>query len=262
MRFDGPRLTTATFDVTAQTASGDRSTNRQLSFAAAICAFIPLLITAAIVAACLLLVVAHVMERCDISRPAAILIAIALLTGSLVDLPTPFSLQATREFGARREGRLNFWLPFKKPKRWGALTAVRLNLGGCLIPLSLTLFFIGRLFLYGDGKQVGAIFVGCVCSITLCTLAVRDFHGAGLVIPAFWLSLAIALISRLLLPSISIPQHRPEISFISAVVGTLIGSDLFHVEKVANSRAAKVSIGGAGMFDGITVCAVLSAALS
>ena len=163
------------------------------------------------------------MERCGVSRPAAIVIAIALLTGSFIDLPTPFSVQATTDFGARRRSRLAFWPPSKKPKRRGALTAVRLNLAGCLIPLSLTLFFTVRLCLCGDVKLAGAIVVGCLCSITLCTLSIRDVHGAGLVIPAFWLSLAIALIFRLLLPSIATPQHRPQISFISAVVGTLSG---------------------------------------
>ena len=262
MRFDVPWVTIATPDVTAQAASGNYSTYRQLSFAAATCTLIPIIITAVIVAACLLTVVAHVMERCGLSRPAAIGIAIALLTGSLVDLPTPFSVRATTDFGTRRGGRRAFWLPSKKPKRRGALTAVRLNLAGCLIPLSLTLFFIVRLLSCGDMKMIGAVVVGSLCSITLCTLSVRDVHGAGLVIPAFWLSLAVALISRLLLPSIAVPQHRPQISFISAVVGTVVGSDLFHLEKVGNSRAAMVSIGGAGIFDGITVCAVLSAALS
>ncbi|GAB4548772.1 MAG: hypothetical protein Tsb0014_43430 [Pleurocapsa sp.] len=54
----------------------------------------------------------------------------------------------------------------------------------------------------------------------------------------------------------------PPVAFASGVLGTLIGADLLHLAQIERMSAGVLSIGGAGVFDGIALCGLLALLLS
>nr|WP_309544014.1 DUF1614 domain-containing protein [Pyrobaculum aerophilum] len=54
----------------------------------------------------------------------------------------------------------------------------------------------------------------------------------------------------------------PVATYITAVYGTIIGADVLNIKKVLAYKPPFVSIGGAGVFDGIYLSGVVATALS
>ena len=52
------------------------------------------------------------------------------------------------------------------------------------------------------------------------------------------------------------------VAYVSGVLGTLVGGDLLNLNKARRLGAGIVSIGGAGVFDGIFLVGVFSVALT
>ncbi len=51
-------------------------------------------------------------------------------------------------------------------------------------------------------------------------------------------------------------------AYISGVMGTIIGADLLHLPELLDGRGTYLSIGGAGVFDGIFLVGIVAAFLS
>ena len=84
----------------------------------------------------------------------------------------------------------------------------------------------------------------------------RVISGKGIVIPTLIPPLFSAFFAFILAPHIAAP-----VSFISGVLGTLIGADLLNLYKIRD-YPGWLSIGGAGIFDGIFLVGIVSALLS
>jgi uncharacterized membrane protein len=54
----------------------------------------------------------------------------------------------------------------------------------------------------------------------------------------------------------------PPVAFTSGVLGTLIGADLLHLTQIERMTSGVLSIGGAGVFDGIALCGLFALLLS
>ena len=67
-----------------------------------------------------------------------------------------------------------------------------------------------------------------------------------------------AALSAMLLTS----GHVPAVAFAGGVLGTLIGADLLHLKDVASMSAGVLSIGGAGVFDGVALCGLFALLLT
>lgn len=57
-------------------------------------------------------------------------------------------------------------------------------------------------------------------------------------------------------------DHAPQIAYISGVMGTLIGPDLLRVHQIKKLGSPFMSIGGAGIFDGIYLVGLVSVFLA
>ena len=84
----------------------------------------------------------------------------------------------------------------------------------------------------------------------------RVVEGVGVVIPAFIPPIISALIAFILYPDNPAP-----VAYVSGALGTLIGADILNLRKLKDLPGI-VSIGGAGVFDGIFLTGVLAALLS
>lgn len=126
-------------------------------------------------------------------------------------------------------------------------TRLVVNVGGCIIPVCLSLYLLlkHRLYLLG---VIGTAFVAAVCHYLA-----RPIPGFGIALPIFVPAVATAVIAI----ALTRRQAAP-LAYISGSFGTLIGADLLNLGAVQALGAPVASIGGAGTFDGIFVTGLLA----
>lgn len=127
---------------------------------------------------------------------------------------------------------------------------IALNLGGALIPMLVSLYVIPHaplLPLVGATAAVAAV----------CYAVARPAWPLGIVIPAFVPPLAAVALALVLAP-----DAAPPVAYVAGTLGTLIGADLLHLGDLRRFDAQLLSIGGAGVHDGIFFAGLLAALLA
>jgi len=178
-------------------------------------------------------------EKLGISPQAALLILIFTLVGSLVNIPLTRRTveQTTVNFG---------W--FRVPVRRESGLAI--NLGGAVIPLTLCCYLLFKV-------PLPPVLTSTFLMVLICKFLTRPVPGRGLAIPMFIPPIFAALFAILFTREFAAPC-----AYISGVLGTLIGGDLLNLGKARKMGAGIVSIGGAGVFDGIFLVGVVSVILT
>jgi len=148
------------------------------------------------------------------------------------------------------------------PLRWGLFkiplqpfsheTEVSVNLGGCLIPLVLSVY----LFVNSDLSPVVTLF-GITIMTAISYIFSRPIPGFGIAMPILIAPVSAALVALLLYPEQSAP-----LAYISGTMGVLIGADLLHLKAIPKLGSPQASIGGAGTFDGIFITGIVAALLA
>ena len=90
------------------------------------------------------------------------------------------------------------------------------------------------------------------CQLSCCSNSARNWHPNGLIPP-----LAAAISAILIAESLA-----PSVAFAGGILGTLIGGDLLHLKEIERMSAGVLSIGGAGVFDGIAMCGLFALLLT
>ncbi|WP_445637102.1 DUF1614 domain-containing protein [Nostoc sp. DSM 114161] len=140
-----------------------------------------------------------------------------------------------------------FWgIPLRRVER---STVVALNVGGGLIPVLLALY---------QFAHTNALFILVVTAIVTVVsyYAARVVPGIGIQMNPLLAPLTAALSAMLIAP------HAAPVAFAGGVLGTLIGADLLHLKDIQSMSAGVLSIGGAGVFDGIALCGLFALLLS
>ena len=182
--------------------------------------------------------------KLGIPRTLVFFLFLAIMLGGLVNIPI-WATQAPQPGGLFQFGRMFF---FEPPEVRTVIIAI--NVGGALIPLLLSLFLLPRAPLLRTGLAV------VVVTLVASSLA-RVVPGVGitlnpLVPPLVSAGTALVLAWR---------QAAP-VAYIAGTLGTLIGADLLHLGEVIQSGGTFLSIGGAGVFDGISLVGIIAAFLS
>jgi uncharacterized membrane protein len=128
---------------------------------------------------------------------------------------------------------------------------IALNLGGAVLPGLLCLYLLSSI---DPGPAILATIVTTAFSYYLS----KPVKGIGIVIPAF-LPAIIAAVSALLFAD---RGSAPAVAYISGVMGTLIGADLLRLRQIKRFGVSFLSIGGAGVFDGIFIVGIMSVLLA
>jgi len=128
---------------------------------------------------------------------------------------------------------------------------ISLNLGGAILPGFLSLYLFSKV---PFEPVILATSITTVCSFLLS----RPVKGVGIMIPAF-IPPIIAAISALIFAGES---SAPAVAYISGVLGTLIGADLLRLHQLKKYGVSFLSIGGAGVFDGIFIVGIISVLLA
>jgi len=179
-------------------------------------------------------------ERLGITPQLALLVLFSTLIGSVINIPiTKRTVVYSRElqFG---------W--FRIPMRRESGLAI--NVGGAIIPAALSCYLLFQV------PRFPAV-VSTLLIIIICKFVAKPVPGRGLAIPMFIPPLFASLFAVLLAGEFAAP-----VAYISGVLGTLIGSDLLNLRKARRAETGIVSIGGAGVFDGIFLVGVFSVILT
>ncbi|MFA5984682.1 MAG: DUF1614 domain-containing protein [Methylococcaceae bacterium] len=180
----------------------------------------------------------------------SLFLLLASLLGSGVNLPI-FSMpaKATGHLVIQAGGR-PVWQIYQ-PARAGKIV-IAVNLGGCVLPVAMSLYFI----------SLGLLDPFNIVVILLAITAVsfqfsRLMPGLGVGMPLFLAPVVSAVLAVLLEPA-----HAAQLAYVGGVLGVLLGADLLKLKQVTNLGAPVASIGGAGTFDGIFLTGIIAALLA
>ena len=184
-------------------------------------------------------------EKLGISPQATIFILFLILFGSLINIPLAKKKLVYIE-------KPYFFGLFRIPKI--EIQGIFINLGGAIIPILLSFYF---LFLaWKSGFEIGPILIATILMIIISKFLAKTIPGKGVLLPGFIPPIFSAIFALILAPKFAAPT-----AFISGVFGTLIGADLLNLRK-ARKYGGFISIGGAGVFDGIFLVGIVSALLA
>jgi uncharacterized membrane protein len=185
-------------------------------------------------------------EKLGFSSEVTILILLAILIGSSINIPLG------RQKLVRVEEPVFFGL-FRAPRI--KAQGIAINLGGAVIPVLISFYF---LYLgWRQGFSLEPVLIAIILMIIISKFLARIIPGRGIALPFFIPPLFAVLFALILSPNFAAPC-----AFISGVLGTLIGADLLNLRKVQKISPGFLSIGGAGVFDGIFLVGMASALLA
>lgn len=184
-------------------------------------------------------------EKLGISPEITLLILFLILVGSAINIPL------TKKKITYAEERRFFGL-FRSPKIEQHFLA--LNLGGAVIPLLISFYFI---FLgWQRGINLEPVLIAIVLMIIISKFLARLIPGRGVVLPFLAPPIFSAVLAMIFTPNFAAPT-----AFISGVIGVLIGADILNLRS-ARRYGGVLSIGGAGVFDGIFLVGVVASLLA
>lgn len=176
-----------------------------------------------------------------LSPSTAFALIVLMLAGSLINIPLT---RHTRHY--HMPGTMRGLFSSPPPQHSG----LAINLGGAVVPLALSVYL---LTLVPSLWQVGVATL--IMAIVSKSLA-RPVPGRGIVLPVFVPPLLSALTAVLLAYEFAAPT-----AYIAGTMGTLIGADLLNIHRV-RSFPGVLSIGGAGVFDGIFLVGIVAVFLT
>lgn len=182
--------------------------------------------------------------RLGLSPTAAVVFFLASVVGGVINIP----ISRERVFVRRRSNLPNF-LFYYPPQVQDRVICV--NVGGALLPSAMSLYL-----LFTGVPLLSALVSTAVVALVAKSMA-RPVHGVGIAMPAF-IPPILAAVCALILSR----ENPAPVAYISGTVGTLIGADLLNYQAIKRLGAHAVSIGGAGVFDGIFLVGVIAVLLS
>ena len=131
-------------------------------------------------------------------------------------------------------------------------TLIAINLGGCLIPVSVSIYLFSSHSLNLVSTLLGITIVSVISYVFS-----RPVQGLGIAMP-----ILVAPISAALVGTLINPEHSAPLAYISGTLGVLIGADLLRLKDISQLGTPFASIGGAGTFDGIFITGIVAALLA
>lgn len=200
-------------------------------------------------------------EMVGFSHWNATLAVFGSILGSLVDLPLMSSPVSAYPAWYMTVMSLS---PESFPTTFHSLY-LAVNLGGCIIPL-----VISAHLLINRQASFGKSFLGMAVVAAITYYVAEAVPGQGIVLP-FWLSPLLAAVLGLALAGGY--RGSPPLAYISGTIGTLIGADLLSVLTpgvlpalsplgLQRAQPLVLSIGGAGVFDGIFLTGIIAVLLA
>lgn len=194
-------------------------------------------------------VVEVAVAKLGFSSNVAFLLFVAVLVGSTINIPL-YKVNSIKPVvpDFRDLWMRQFWgIPLHKVRQ---KTIVALNVGGGLIPLLLAIYELIR------SDAIAIFWVALIVTI-VSYFSAQIVPGIGIqmnaLIPPLTAAIGAVVIAE--------PQAS-SVAFAGGILGTLIGADLLHLKEIEQMSAGVLSIGGAGVFDGIAMCGLFALLLT
>lgn len=215
---------------------------------------VPVLLLAALIIALITFVQLGVLtiafEKLGLSPQSALLLLIASLAGSGINLPL-FTIRAEAPPpGSATPAAHRLLRPLLQEFRGRTLIAV--NVGGGLIPVLFSLQLVARL-----APPVLPLLAAIAFVTAVSYLVSRPLPGIGIGMPVF-VAPVVAALAALLLD----PVHSAVLAYVGGTLGVLIGADLLRVGNIRRMGTPLAAIGGAGTFDGIFMTGIVAVLLA
>jgi uncharacterized membrane protein len=125
------------------------------------------------------------------------------------------------------------------------------NVGGALVPTGFSIYLLLT------RAPIWQTAIATIVVAVMAKMVARPKPGVGIVMPVLippLLSVALALL---------LARHNaPPVAYVSGTMGTLIGADLLNFPAIRRLGPHMVSIGGAGVFDGVFLVGIVAALLA
>jgi len=184
-------------------------------------------------------------EKLGISPEITLFLLLLILIGSAINIPLTKKKLVYTE-------RPRFFGLLRTPKV--EVQGIAINFGGAIIPILLSFYFL--FFGWKSGFEIKPILIATLLMIIVSKFLARVIPGVGISLPTFIPPIFSAIFALILAPGFAAPC-----AFIAGTLGILIGADLLNLEKV-QKYGGFLSIGGAGVFDGIFLVGIVSALLA
>ena len=179
-------------------------------------------------------------EKLGIPSGATLFLLLAILIGSAVNIPL-----GRKKIFVKEERTFFGLLKMRQPEVQG----LAINLGGAIVPLLISAYFLFKI-------PLEPVFSAVLLMVIVSKLLARVIPGRGISLPAFIPPIFSAIFALILAPDFAAP-----IAFVAGTLGVLIGADLLNLPKI-KKYGGFISIGGAGVFDGIFLVGIISALLA
>jgi len=181
-----------------------------------------------------------------LSPLGALFLLLAVMLGSTVNIP----VSSTEIILEDNRGRAWPGFLFYYPPRT-ARQVIYVNLGGAVIPALFSLYLLFT------RAPLWPTLLATLAMVIVSKRLAKPVPGLGISLPVFIPPLLAAILALGLSPDNSAP-----VAYVAGVLGTLIGADLLNIPQFKNLGSQVVSIGGAGVFDGIFLVGIIAALLS
>lgn len=201
-------------------------------------------------------VMAAALIKLYLQPQTALLLVMAIMFGGLINI----SIHRIRRTELVRVNPLAvFGFSRILPTWWRVKqdTVIAVNVGGCIIPLSLAVYEIVHLYQAAGIAGAFAVFSASALNIVACFFLAKPEPKIGIMMPAFIPALVAAISAYWLLPELA-----PPVAFVAGVLGPIVGADLLHLRTFTRTSTGVASIGGAGTFDGIVLSGIVAAYLA
>ena len=175
-----------------------------------------------------------------LSQTSAIVLLIATLLGAAINIPIT-TRRIEYEEPQSFLSRFFFYTPPKVVSQ-----TIAINVGGALIPIGFSIYLLFRALLLPT-------LVVSLAVILIVRLLSRPVPGTGITVPAFIPPLVSAGLALFLART-----HPAPVAYISGTMGTLIGGDFLNWPNFKKLGSHMISIGGAGVFDGVFLAGILA----
>jgi len=137
---------------------------------------------------------------------------------------------------------------------------IAINLGGAIIPILVSLYILLYAIPVLEQNPVFA-YLKILAAFLVVTFVVHKFarpvKGLGIAISSF-IPPVTAAITSVLLFSLGTQTNPFMIAYVAGTMGSLVGADLLNLNKISKLGSPLVSIGGAGVFDGVYMSGIMA----
>jgi len=170
----------------------------------------------------------------------AFVLLFAMIFGSMINIP----LSRRRIVYTQPQPFYRSFFFYRPPQV--SYQVVALNVGGAIIPVAFAIYLLPR-------APLLPTLIATLVLIAATRLLAKPVAGLGITLPFLIPPLISAGLAFLLAR-----ENPAPVAYISGTVGTLIGADLLNWPNFKKLGAQLISIGGAGMFDGIFLSGIVA----